>query len=210
MKIKVCGMRNPENITELVALDVDFIGYIFHGKSSRNVIVNPKVEIPLRIKKVGVFVNETEEKIRNKVKEYRLNVVQLHGDESPRFCQELSRSGVQVMKAFSVDSTFDFSQLTEYLSCCNIFLFDSKGEHRGGNGTKFNWELLKQYTGAIPFLLSGGIKLTDIDEILQLDLKNMIGIGVNSGFEISPAVKDIDKVKIMVNEIRNHEKTPSK
>lgn len=205
MKIKVCGMRNPENITELVALDVDFIGYIFHGKSSRNVIVNPKVEIPLRIKKVGVFVNETEEKIRNKVKEYRLNVVQLHGDESPRFCQELSRSGVQVMKAFSVDSTFDFSQLTEYLSCCNIFLFDSKGEHRGGNGTKFNWELLKQYTGAIPFLLSGGIKLTDIDEILQLDLKNMIGIDVNSGFEISPAVKDIDKVKIMVNEIRNHE-----
>ena len=205
MQVKICGMRNPENIAELIKLDIDYIGYIFYDKSLRNVTQNLNVKIPNNIKKVGVFVNESITNIRTKITEYQLDVVQLHGDESPEFCRELQELKILVMKAFSVHDAFDFTQLDAYVANCDMFLFDSKGEQRGGNGTTFNWEILMRYKYETPFLLSGGIGLGHIDDVLQLKIPNMIGIDVNSGFEIVSGIKDIEKVKIMVDKIRGHE-----
>ena len=159
----------------------------------------------MEIKKVGVFVNESITNIRTKITEYQLDVVQLHGDESPEFCRELQELKILVMKAFSVHDAFDFTQLDAYVANCDMFLFDSKGEQRGGNGTTFNWEILMRYKYETPFLLSGGIGLGHIDDVLQLKIPNMIGIDVNSGFEIVSGIKDIEKVKIMVDKIRGHE-----
>ena len=204
MQVKICGMRNPENIAELIKLDIDYIGYIFYDKSLRNVTQNLNVKIPNNIKKVGVFVNESITNIRTKITEYQLDVVQLHGDESPEFCRELQELKILVMKAFSVHDAFDFTQLDAYVANCDMFLFDSKGEQRGGNGTTFNWEILMRYKYETPFLLSGGIGLGHIDDVLQLKIPNMIGIDVNSGFEIVSGIKDIEKVKIMVDKIRGH------
>ncbi|MBL4625123.1 MAG: phosphoribosylanthranilate isomerase [Flavobacteriales bacterium] len=204
MKVKVCGMRDPENISELTQLDIDYIGYIFYSKSPRNVVRNPNVEIPSAIQKVGVFVNESVEFIQERVIEYQLDFAQLHGDETPEFCKELKEKGLKIIKAFSIGDGFDFKQLDRYASCCELFLFDAKGENYGGNGTTFNWALLKHYDGVIPFLLSGGISSEYLDEIVEIQHPQLLGIDVNSGFEVSPAMKDVKKVKKMVEKIKNH------
>ena len=207
MKIKVCGMRDAKNIESLIALEPNFMGFIFYAKSKRFISNFPKVTIPSTIKKVGVFVNETINEVVVKTEEFQLDCVQLHGNESPQYCNELRNSflnhskksnltaSLEIFKAFSVDENFDFSITNAYEATCNYFLFDTKGKDYGGNGTKFNWQILQQYKGNTPFLLSGGISKNDVEAIKQIKHKLFAGVDINSGFEIEPALKNINDIK---------------
>ncbi len=195
MKLKVCGMRNASNIKELLAVKPDFIGFIFHEKSPRNVVEIPNISIPENLQKVGVFVNKPMDFIQNKIRELQLDYVQLHGKETPEFCKNLQEKSIKTIKAFNIHKNFDFNELDNYNTYCEYFLFDASGEFAGGNGVTFNWNLLKKYKGKIPFLLSGGIDDTMVSEIKKITHQMFAGIDINSGFEIKPAVKDIQKIK---------------
>jgi len=200
MKIKVCGMRDSKNISGLLNLKPDFIGFIFYDKSKRFVTDFPQIEIPFSTKKVGVFVNETIDKLLKKVVDYQLDCVQLHGNESLEYCQilrhsELVSESFEIIKVFSVDDDFDFSKTNVYQKVCDYFLFDTKGKNYGGNGVKFNWDLLKNYKGKTPFLISGGISKNDAEEIKKFNHPAFLGVDINSGFEIEPALKNINEIK---------------
>ncbi len=211
-------MREPENIRELAALKIDFIGFIFYPKSKRFVgkksklsdWLNQEEEALEGIKRVGVFVNAEIDYILNKVHDYKLDYVQLHGDESPEYCRELqafwqisSLRKAKLIKAFSVDENFDFAATQAYASYCAFFIFDTKGPAYGGNGVAFNWELLRQYQGAIPFLLSGGIDETMASAIRRLDAPQLAGVDINSGFESKPGYKQVEKIKGFLQELNN-------
>jgi phosphoribosylanthranilate isomerase len=206
LKIKVCGMRDPENISGVVAALPDFMGFIFYPKSARFVGEDFSTEqlnaAPETIKKVGVFVNELPEKVIETCKRLDIQVAQLHGSESPEFCRQIKSSGLTVFKAFSVDYSFDFAQLSGYVDVCDYFLFDTKGHLPGGTGQKFNWELLKNYKDSVPFFLSGGIGPDDLEAIRNFEHPRWRGIDINSGFETAPALKDVEKVRNFIENIR--------
>jgi len=207
LKIKVCGMRDPENISDVVAALPDYLGFILYPKSKRFVGFEPSTEVmavvPDSVKKVGVFVDETPEKVLEICQKWKLNVVQLHGLETPEYCQQIQDSGITVFKAFSVDDQFDFEKLNAYSRVCDYFLFDTKGRLPGGSGKKFNWQLIENYKCDVPFFLSGGIGPEDIDTIRQFSHPKLFGIDINSGFEISPALKDVVKVRNFIYGIRS-------
>ena len=195
LQLKVCGMANSSNIAELVKIQPNFIGFIFHEASPRNITKTPELNIPSTIKKVGVFVNKEADFINKKVNEFGLDYIQLHGKESPLLCEKLKKEGLKIIKAFNIHEDFDFKQLEGYESCCDYFLFDAFGKNAGGNGIIFNWELLKNYKGEIPFLLSGGIDETMVQTIKHFEHPQFAGIDINSGFEIKPALKDVERIK---------------
>lgn len=202
MKVKVCGMREKDNIEAVVALQPKFIGFIFYDKSARFVGNSLDVEyirnISPQIKKVGVFVNASPGYILDMVKKYDLQYAQLHGNEMPDMCRSLRQKGVNIIKAFSIDQNFNFSMLHNYKSYCDMFLFDAKGDKPGGNGVSFDWDLLSKYDNEKPFLLSGGISIENIDSLRNFSQKyNIYGIDVNSMFEIEPGVKDITKLEAL-------------
>jgi phosphoribosylanthranilate isomerase len=202
MKVKVCGLREKDNIEAVVAMQPKFIGFIFYDKSARFVGNSLDVEyvrnISPQIKKVGVFVNASPGYILDMVKKYDLQYAQLHGNEMPDMCRSLRQKGVNIIKAFSIDQNFNFSMLHNYKSYCDMFLFDAKGDKPGGNGVSFDWDLLSKYDNEKPFLLSGGIALDNIDSLRNFSQKyNIYGIDVNSMFEIEPGVKDINKLEAL-------------
>ena len=188
-------MRDKENISNLLALKPDYIGFIFYDKSKRFVADFPQIEIPSTTKKVGVFANETIEEIIEKVNQHTLDFVQLHGNETPEFCSALSAKNIKIIKAFSVGENFDFNATLLFEKHVSLFLFDTKGKNYGGNGIKFNWDLLQNYTGKIPFLLSGGISINDAEEIKKFKHPAFLGIDINSGFELEPGLKNIKEIK---------------
>lgn len=199
IKIKVCGMRESQNIRDLATLLPDYMGFIFFEKSKRDVSqhLNNKdlKNLPPSIKKVGVFVNETAEEIQKQIASYHLDLVQLHGKETPELCLEIKNSGTPVIKAFSVDDSFDFACTTPYKKACDYFLFDTKGKEAGGNGFTFDWSILDNYDNEVPFLLSGGLDESNIDEVKKLTHLNIHAVDVNSKFELKPALKNIDSLK---------------
>jgi phosphoribosylanthranilate isomerase len=203
MKLKVCGMRETTNISELLKLSPDFVGFIFFAKSKRDVADSLDAELlasfPNSTQKVGVFVNAELDFVKGKVEQFGLELVQLHGDESPEYCFDLKSKGINVMKVFSVGESFDFNQLETYKPYVDFFLFDTKGKERGGNGVQFEWSILKGYDQEIPFFLSGGIDLENLEQLSELKGMNLYAIDVNSKFEIEPGLKDIEKLK----ELRN-------
>ena len=202
MKLKVCGMRAPENIKALSALTPDYMGFIFWAPSSRYVETTTP-ELPSAIKKTGVFVDASVDYIQSMVLQHKLQAVQLHGQETPQYCALVQDFGVQVIKAFSIKDSFDFSQLEPYETSCDFFLFDTKGELPGGNGYDFDWSLLTNYPSQKPFFLSGGIGLEntqEIKELLKTDLP-LYAIDVNSKFELAPALKNIDALTQFKNEL---------
>lgn len=205
MKLKVCGMRDAENIKALVDLKPDFIGFIFYDKSPRFAGNQLDVEliqsIPREIRKVGVFVNATVDYILQNVKKYNLQYVQLHGNETPDFCKSLRLKGVNIIKAFRLDESFIFSQLNNYKPHVDFFLFDAKGEGYGGNGVTFDWSILKKYDNQKPYFLAGGISLDNLDELAGITPKPY-AFDVNSKFEVSPGVKDIEKIEELVKKMR--------
>jgi phosphoribosylanthranilate isomerase len=206
LKIKVCGMRQPENIKELVALKPDYIGLIFYPKSKRFVSNEEAIEInkviPKQILKVGVFVNEYIPNILSRVTLFGLSAIQLHGDESPEYCRNLKDLGIPIIKAFGINETFDFRVLNDYETSCDYFLFDTKAAERGGTGEKFDWKILNNYTLSKPLFLSGGIGPEDTEDILSIKGLSIYSLDINSRFEVQPALKDIEKLKKFINEIR--------
>jgi len=195
LQLKVCGMRDVVNIEELIKLQPDFMGFIFHEESPRNVIDIPNVEIPSSINKVGVFVDKDIPFIREKATNFNLDYIQLHGNETPKECQELKDKGFKIIKAFNISESFDFLQLQAFEPFCEYFLFDAFGTNAGGNGIVFNWNLIQKYNGKTPFLLSGGIDNTMAKEIKRIHHPRFVGIDINSGFEITPGLKDIKKIE---------------
>lgn len=192
-------MKYVNNIQEVATLQPDYLGFIFYEKSPR--FFNGKLpELPKSIQKVGVFVNASMNDILKKIKEYDLQVVQLHGNETPEICEVLKIINVAVIKVFSVGDNFDFKILAPYESACDYFLFDTKGRNPGGNGTTFNWEILKNYPSKKRFFLSGGIGLEEINKIKQLDLP-IHALDVNSKFEIEPGFKNTQLINELQNEL---------
>ena len=208
MKLKVCGMRDVENITALIELKPDFIGFIFYDKSPRFVENSLNMEylgkIPSSIKKVGVFVNATVDYILQTSRKYGLNYAQLHGNETPDFCKNLRQKGVSIIKAFSVDDNFVFSQLNNYKPHVDFFLFDAKGNNHGGNGVTFDWQILKRYDNQKPYLLAGGLDLDNINLVHEISPKPY-AIDVNSKFELEPGLKDINKISDLIAKLKPKE-----
>lgn len=204
MKLKVCGMRESTNIRELLKLQPDYMGFIFYVKSRRDVADRLDIQLlnafPSNTKKVGVFVNAELDFVKGKVAEFGLDLVQLHGDETPEYCFDLKMNGIKLMKVFSVGESFDFGELEVYKPYVDFFLFDTKGKERGGNGKLFNWEILNEYNGAVPYFLSGGIDLGNIESISDLKVQPY-AIDVNSKFEIGPGLKDLERLKELKNKL---------
>ncbi len=195
-------MREPDNMLEAGALQPDFMGFIFYPNSPRCVPDDFKlpVGLPSSIKRVGVFVNETSKQILNAVNKHALDFIQLHGNESVEFCEGLKKAGVGVIKVFSIGEGFQFSAIEPYKKAVDFFLFDTKGKYYGGNTSVFDWNLLKQYDQEIPFFLSGGISLENIKDISKLSGMNLYAVDVNSGVEVNPGIKNIDKIKeLLIN-----------
>lgn len=194
-------MRNGENIRAVEALGVDWMGFIFYPHSKRYVDSMPNY-LPQKAKKVGVFVNECSETIFSKVSIFSLHIVQLHGNELPQLCQQLADSGVEVMKAFGIGTTFPTENIAAYEGCCHYFLFDTDTRAYGGSGRKFDWQLLHNYRGHTPFLLSGGIGAEDVLALQQFSHPRCIGIDINSQFEVSPANKNSSLIHQFIESIK--------
>jgi phosphoribosylanthranilate isomerase len=204
IRIKVCGMREPGNIKEIAEAKPDYMGFIFYPGSKRYAGDHPETfrNIHADIKKTGVFVDEEEQKILEISSLAGLDAVQLHGAESPSYCKEIRSSGLTVIKTFQIGPDFRFEALKPYESSCDFFLFDTKSELRGGSGEKFNWELLSNYTVDKPFFLSGGIGIEDSKIIKSLKNHGLYAVDINSRFEISPGIKDTEKIKTFIKEIK--------
>ena len=223
MKLKICGMKFTENIQQVANLQPDYLGFIFYEKSKRN-FEGIIPEFSNSIKKTGVFVNEYIEIVISLVEEYRLDAIQLHGDESVEYIVNLkkqlaenralfieenktikkkknqhyiSKNEVEVIKVFGIKDEFNFDVLKPYLEVVDYFLFDTKGKERGGNGTKFDWSVLEKYPFEKPFFLSGGIGLKDVDEVQKIMKSNLpiYALDINSKFESKPGVKKIEELK---------------
>lgn len=210
-------MKNPQNIAAIAALKPDYLGFIFYEKSKRYVGEDFDTALtyylPKGIKKVGVFVNAKIEYVLAKVKKYGLDLVQLHGDETPEYCDDFRKANriafakndikkAQIIKVFSIGKTFDFQQLTPYKPHCDYFLFDTKGKEKGGNGFAFNWDILNDYSHEKPFFLSGGLNLENVAEVKKLYHLNILAIDVNSGFEVEAGFKNVEKLKKCIEVLR--------
>lgn len=197
-------MRDPENILQVVECHPDYMGFIFYEKSKRYVGKDFKIPIQLNknIKRVGVFVNESTERILELAGLHNLDFIQLHGNESVRECMELKNNGLGVIKVFSVDEHFQWIDVVPYTSRLDFFLFDTKSNSYGGTGKTFDWNLLNRYDQDIPFFLSGGVSTDNIQKAKSLVNRNLYALDINSGIEISPAVKDINKL-MEVNNLLN-------
>jgi phosphoribosylanthranilate isomerase len=209
MLIKICGLKIPSNIIELATLNIDMMGFIFYEKSPRFVgehfDKNFMQSLPKSIRKVGVFVDEDEKMVLQKIEDYGLDVVQLHGNESVAYCEKLKAKNIRIIKAFQIDDVFDFSQLAPYQKICDYFLFDTKGKEKGGNGISFNWEVLNNYQLDTPFLLSGGIGVENLEEALSIIHPQLVGFDINSKIEVEPALKSVELANILTTKIKNYE-----
>lgn len=203
MIVKVCG--NAKNISEVALLKPDLMGFIFYDKSPRHACgVNPDEIISLAsdIKRVGVFVNASEEYILSTCQRYGLHAVQLHGSESPDFCLRLKDRGFGVYKAIGILDKEDMEAVKRYDGSADMIVLDTKTERHGGSGVKFDWSLLDQYPLKIPYLLSGGISHEDADFLSASIYPWMAGVDINSRFEVSPGFKDISLLTSFINKIR--------
>lgn len=232
--IKVCGLREQNNIDMVAALGVDMLGFVFHPQSPRYVsMISSKVGLmpdyspekynelegnaPVQTtspekavpKRVGVFVDDMAQNIVTRVYNFDLDYVQLHGSEPVETIENLRATLVpdikpelKFIKAIQVQTAEDLQLCDAYEGHVDLFLFDTKGTNAGGNGTHFDWELLKQYQGQTPFLLSGGIGVDDVEEVLAFDHPQCVGVDVNSRFETAPGVKNVDKLKVFVEALK--------
>ncbi|AEH01583.1 phosphoribosylanthranilate isomerase [Lacinutrix sp. 5H-3-7-4] len=198
MKLKICGMKNENNILDVAELNPGYMGFIFYEKSPR--YFNTTIpELPESIKKIGVFVNATFDFIRGKIEKHDLQGVQLHGDETPELCKSLKDLDIIVIKVFSIKNQFNFKVLEPFEDVCDYYLFDTKGKEPGGNGYTFNWNVLKKYPSIKPYFLSGGIGPKEMDALL-LFLKRpesefCAAIDLNSKFETAAGLKNTTKLK---------------
>ncbi len=232
MIVKVCGMTDAKNIKDVAALGVDMMGFIFYPKSPRcfketedEAFVFPRTEVDKDVKRVGVFVNDTFENIELQTIRLGLDAVQFHGNENPDFCKDFQEmheefvftqlkpwfeeQGIEVktkpfklIKAISVSTAEDIQKYKEYVGAVDLFLFDTKCKTVGGSGQQFDWQVLEQYDGDVPFLLSGGIGPQDAEKVKNFHHPKCIGIDLNSKFEIEPGLKDVEKLKTFLGKVK--------
>jgi phosphoribosylanthranilate isomerase len=202
MELKVCGITITEDILALITLKIDRLGFIFYHMSKRYVygkqIEDGLKAIPKHIKKTGVFVYAEIAEIDQIIDQYQLDTIQLHGDESPEFCKHF-RTKTEVIKTISIKDKSSFETAKLYENVCDLFLFDTQSEHYGGTGKTFDWQWLESYDLDKPFYLSGGISLENFEEIKKIKHNKLIGIDINSKFEIRPGIKDIEKIKLLID-----------
>lgn len=203
LKIKICGMLNPKNITAVAALKPDYMGFIFYPKSPRYAGELDPSMLPDNVRRVGVFVNASAPEIENRAERYGLQALQLHGSESPETCQTLRAKGYEVIKAFGIETAADLAKTAEYEEHCDLFLFDTRTPAYGGSGLRFDWRVLDLYNGKTPFLLSGGISDTDIPKILNIEQPKFYGVDLNSRFEIEAGLKDAGLLERFIKTIRS-------
>jgi phosphoribosylanthranilate isomerase len=213
IKIKVCGMRDTENIRQVADLGPDYMGFIFYSPSPRYVGVDFRLseEAPSHIVRVGVFVNASSDEIKRQSTSVGFDHVQLHGNEGAHQAAALKDAGFKVIKVFSIDDHFDFGTTKQYAPVVDYFLFDTKGKLYGGNAQSFNWNVLQRYDQDVPFFLSGGISPENIHSISSLEGMNLFALDVNSGVEESPGLKNVTKLKavfdgvekIHLNDLKN-------
>lgn len=230
MIIKVCGMREPENVRDVENLGVDMIGFIFCADSERyvsmvssNAGIIPDYaygrqngdEAPAcgamqksKPHRVGVFVDDMPQNIVTRIYNYNLDYVQLHGNETAAMIDNLRRTvdpdirpGLKIIKALSIRSEQDVKRWREYEDHADMLLFDTKGCKAGGNGEHFDWTLLDAYHGNIPFLLSGGISVDDADSINAIRHPMFAGVDLNSRFEVRPGLKDVALLKEFIRKL---------
>jgi phosphoribosylanthranilate isomerase len=217
MKVKVCGLCAPDNIEEVLALGLDYVGFIFYKKSKRFVGKTKLAEWVTgneglfgKTKKVGIFVNAELDYILNAVHDYKLDYVQLHGDESPGYCRELkllwsvsTLRKAHLIKAFSITPDFDFKDTYAYADSCPLFIFDTGGHaEKGGTGAKWDWTKIDEYEGLVPFLLSGGIGPEDAERVSALKHVQLQGVDLNSGFELKAGVKNAAELQRFLAKIK--------
>lgn len=206
MKIKVCGNTLPEQVNALDDMGVTFAGFIFYPKSPRFIgqKISPEKmrKIKGKIAKVGVFVNATYDELMKTVDEYRLDMVQLHGDESPKYCEKIA-DYISVIKAFRLSENDSLEWMTRpYHDVCDFYMFDTLGAGYGGTGKKFDWSVLQRWPPEKPYFLSGGIEPGDEESLKEFAQTaagaRLVSIDINSRFEVGPGVKDMKKVEKFV------------
>ena len=216
MKVKVCGLREPDNMAAVNGLGVDYLGMIFHpasprfaGQPSLGEWIGANSDLFTDTELVGVFVNAEVDYVLNAVHDYHLDWVQLHGDESAGYCQELkllwsvnTLRKARICKAFHITPDFDFQQTNAYASSCPLFVFDTGGQAaHGGTGKQWDWRKLREYNSPVPFLLSGGIGPEDVAALAAVDHPQFRGVDVNSKFETEPGIKDVELLRGFVEEL---------
>lgn len=199
--IKVCGMRNAENIRQVEALGVDMIGFIFYPQSPRFIYEIPAY-LPTQASRVGVFVNENKDTILMYADRFDLEYIQLHGDESPEYCHSLISKGLKIIKAFPISRIKDLTNVPQYEGACSYLLFDAKSDEYGGSGNLFDWSILHFYKGQTPFLLSGGINLYSTSSLKNFYHPRLAGLDLNSRFETKPGEKDVERIKQFINNLK--------
>jgi phosphoribosylanthranilate isomerase len=207
LSVKICGMRDTGNIREAAELKPDIMGFIFYRSSSRyagdSLTKETLSSVHGNIKKAGVFVNSNYDEIMTLSGKYSLDMIQLHGDEPSELCIRLKKSGLQVIKVFRIEKELPLTQFKDYKDCTDYFLFDTGTDKFGGSGQKFRWELLDDTDVGHPFFLSGGIGPDDAGKIAAINNPFFHGIDLNSRFEISPGIKDIEKLRTFIQEVRD-------
>ncbi len=208
--VKVCGLREPHNVLNISQLPVDWLGLVFHPASPRHVAPEPQLEAALRQcpqLKVGVFVEQTPTAIAATARHWQLDMVQLHGAQTPAFCATLRAllPEVPLIKAFRIGSTFDFREVQPFSNFCRYVLFDTKGDTMGGTGRRFDWQLLDAYRAGPPFLLSGGIGPEAVEDIQAFTHPLFMGIDLNSRFEQRPALKDVGLLRDFLFRLGKHQ-----
>ena len=200
LKLKICGLKDPDNVKAVAELHPDYMGFIFYKNSPRYVGDSFSLPDVYDVSaSVGVFVNESKGEILNRLQSIKSNIAQLHGTERPSLCDELRSRGVEVVKVFSVDDDFDFEATKQYEDVSDYFLFDTKGKLHGGNAKTFNWIKLAEYDQKVPFFLSGGLNSDNLKQIRILDDMNLYALDLNSGVEDAPGLKNIDKIKSVIS-----------
>ena len=197
-------MRDAENIRGVESVDIDMMGFICWEHSPRYVSEVPAY-LP-KCKRVGVFVNPTIKEIQKRTEAFDFSYIQLHGSESPEFCQAVrKKTGCKVIKVISISSKEDLALASEYEGFADLLLFDTKCSTYGGSGQQFSWDILSNYQGSLPFLLSGGIGPADAERLSKFHHLKCLGFDINSRFELEPGLKDTEKIKTFISTIRQHE-----
>jgi phosphoribosylanthranilate isomerase len=208
MRVKVCGITLEEQLVKLPETGATFAGLIFYPKSPRYVLrqmTTNQIKKESNVNKVGVFVNASVEEVLHMVDECRLHMVQLHGDETPRYCEKIA-DYISVVKAFRISESDNIGwRIKDYMDVCDMFMFDTEGAGYGGTGKKFDWGKLHDVVVGKPYFLSGGIEPSDVEKLKEFstrpEAKGLFAIDVNSKFEIVPGVKDMEKIKKFIQQL---------
>lgn len=200
MIVKVCGLRETDNIRDVEAAGIDWAGFIFYAPSPRCIHKVPDY-LPARALRIGVFVSPTFGEVTRKVHQFGLQAVQLHGDVAPELCRKLRERKLIVVRALPADVHLNANAQT-YTDCVDYFLFDTPTASYGGSGHHFDWQILHSYTGQKPFLIGGGIGPDDLPALHQFHHNVWAGIDLNSRFETAPGRKDIQAITQFITSFR--------